>query len=527
MERLIERWREMLTKFNGARKNVNSRLGDNDGCFTVGRIVDSHSTHGQEFFRGFAVLRMRQRLSAIIVVAVLPLRILLHVSGVEAINIGNVASARRGPSPVRGSRRDLVRILTNSSTPYSNAEKDRPEKGNPECDDYWWSYQGNNGTSLPCRDPVADAEQLPGEGGVGGSDGDGIEGEDSGENGEGIVTQAPSDTDFGGSDGPTGVSTVSNDVQITLYAALRPRQPSVGHTIIWVTTHFLNTTMAKDNYMFAIPQRQDNDGNLDDRSLLSTNNTRAQVAGFLLIHDYTSSKVVHKRESRWWWQYNITYHCYWPEGTEAVTDASILSSVDQQIKDVLFSAINSRLFQQWMDDETHDDFIQVWYSFHQIEGATAEPPVDENPIPSPPQTPIGKPTQAPSISDGKLRDVGSFTTPLDQKDWDWRRYLGLGLFVGTLFGTLVLTQLAAYRHRLITRKEYWGNIGTERGVNEILNLGWKVRGGNLEVYDKAGVGYRDDDSILIGGYEQKQVVGAEITVTLPSSETTPDKTHGS
>jgi hypothetical protein len=116
---------------------------------------------------------------------------------------------------------------------------------------------------------------------------------------------------------------------------------------------------------------------------------------------------------------------------------------------------------------------------------------------------------------------------LDQKDWDWRRYLGLGLFIGTVSVTLLLTQVAAYRQRLLTRKELWGNLGTEKGVDELLKLGWKVRNDNMEVYDKAGVGYRDDDSMLIGGFEQKEVVGAEITVTHPSSETTPDMTQTS
>lgn len=36
----------------------------------------------------------------------------------------------------------------------------------------------------------------------------------------------------------------------------------------------------------------------------------------------------------------------------------------------------------------------------------------------------------------------------------------------------------------------------------------------MEVYDKNGLGYRDDDSMLMGGYyDQNAYMGAEITVT--------------
>ena len=70
------------------------------------------------------------------------------------------------------------------------------------------------------------------------------------------------------------------------------------------------------------------------------------------------------------------------------------------------------------------------------------------------------------------------------------------------------------------KKELWGNLATEEGVSELLRTGWKIKGAKMELYDKKDVGYRDDDSMLIGGYEQKEFVGAEITVT--HSETTPD-----
>ena len=53
------------------------------------------------------------------------------------------------------------------------------------------------------------------------------------------------------------------------------------------------------------------------------------------------------------------------------------------------------------------------------------------------------------------------------------------------------------------KQTIWGNIGTEQGVEALLSTGWKFKDSTLmEVYNKAGMGYRDDDSMLLGGYEQ-------------------------
>jgi hypothetical protein len=92
-----------------------------------------------------------------------------------------------------------------------------------------------------------------------------------------------------------------------------------------------------------------------------------------------------------------------------------------------------------------------------------------------------------------------------------------------MIGTILLTHLAAYRRRQINAKDIWGNLGTEQGVDALLSTGWKLKGSKMEVYNKEGIGYRDDDSMLLGGYEQTAYLGAEITVTQDSkSATTPD-----
>ena len=139
-------------------------------------------------------------------------------------------------------------------------------------------------------------------------------------------------------------------------------------------------------------------------------------------------------------------------------------------------------------------------------------------------------------------------TSFNSLQQDWRRFLGLFILTGTLVGTVVLTQLASYRRRQVMKQTIWGNIGTEQGVEALLNTGWKFKDSTLmEVYNKAGMGYRDDDSMLLGGHEQTHTtavggtssgddggnvtssqpettygIGGEITITQDGSLSTPE-----
>jgi hypothetical protein len=67
---------------------------------------------------------------------------------------------------------------------------------------------------------------------------------------------------------------------------------------------------------------------------------------------------------------------------------------------------------------------------------------------------------------------------------DYRRWLGLGLFCGTVVVTLLLRRVASNP----TNCQVWGNLGTEEGVDELLGTGWKVKGmyGDLR-QDKIGI----------------------------------------
>lgn len=86
-------------------------------------------------------------------------------------------------------------------------------------------------------------------------------------------------------------------------------------------------------------------------------------------------------------------------------------------------------------------------------------------------------------------------------------------------------------------------------MEALLSTGWKFKDSTvMEVYNKAGMGYRDDDSMLLGGYEQTHTtpssgnegvnvsssqqersyeIGGEITITPDGSLSTPEYIPGS
>jgi hypothetical protein len=214
---------------------------------------------------------------------------------------------------------------------------------------------------------------------------------------------------------------------------------------------------------------------------------------------------------RWWWRYDFVYLCFWKESRLPVTDQTLLQSITADLNATLEQVISSGVIRRRIMDEVQDKVLDVSI-FEEAVPEGGDVDVD-------PTTPLNSINE--NAKDVQTEKGPTYPNPLDAQGWDYRRWLGVGLFCGTVVATLLLTHVASHRKRRRTAKEVWGNLGTEEGVDELLRTGWKVKGSNMEVYDKAKLGYTDDDSILMGGFEQKhEVVGAEITVT--QSTTTPD-----
>mmetsp|Transcript_34479 Transcript_34479/g.83182 ORF Transcript_34479/g.83182 Transcript_34479/m.83182 type:complete len:932 (+) Transcript_34479:346-3141(+) len=114
--------------------------------------------------------------------------------------------------------------------------------------------------------------------------------------------------------------------------------------------------------------------------------------------------------------------------------------------------------------------------------------------------------------------------------WGIREWVGLTILSSTIFTAFTLSLVASYLQRQRQREEAWGAVLTEEGVGEILQVGWKYQEGMipptekddnlqvendtdqqrqlyLQIYDKAKLGYNDENSMLQGGVEQQQYWG--------------------
>jgi len=234
------------------------------------------------------------------------------------------------------------------------------------------------------------------------------------------------------------------------------------------------------------------------------------------------------------WQYAITFAAYYDDNTP-VPDAAItedlvtvmtecidtirveIGAVLVELLDepwILFATDMSIMDTDWefWNSTTSQDDGEFWNSTtsqDDHDGDDAEgyrepkPPSQSAPAPSP--------------------TIQSYRYPLDSDDWGLQRYSGLALVVFSLGMTVVLAVWSSCRHTRLKQRSAWGNLTTENGVDELLEMGWVLKDGKFIVFDKAGVGYCDEDSVFRGGFQQREsIVGAEISVTLPESENSPD-----
>lgn len=204
-------------------------------------------------------------------------------------------------------------------------------------------------------------------------------------------------------------------------------------------------------------------------------------------------------EYRWWWKHTIKYNIFWRETQEPVMRKNIQRAIRTNITEMIdFAAAQIQVHLADLGHDTglmfgtDEDVMASPYDPWAMEDGIAAVPPDED------------------IS----RQSGlTFTEQLDYEEWDASRYIGLALFLFVTVSGLLVTQGAAIRRRTKLRKQVWSNLASEEGVKQLLSTGWAVKGDRMEVYDKSKVGYTDNDSMLIGGFEQKvALVGSEINI---------------
>lgn len=358
---------------------------------------------------------------------------------------------------------------------------------------------------------------------------------------------------------PTGVAR-SNQVTVTVYVSLSQGKKSYAHMVAKVLTEYWNDTQSSDFVMHdprefpptygqrrarisarrrrtpvgdgqrgARQLQEDEDENEEDEeqdeeggveeSPSTGSGTVTSVKGnasgtvsnetgnmswwdmyyIAITPDQVMAGTNSDQDSVWWWSYAIRYACFWGNSAKPVKNATVLSEVTDLLTSSIASGEESGDFYAWLNRR------YPWLADKAF-NLTTENPAD--------------------TYQNETDDY--FSKPLDPHKWDWRRYTGLGVFCATVLVTAVVMQLAAYRHRRLYKRECWSNVnlGNEKGVDEILQMGWKLKGGHMEIYDKTNLGYSDDNSLFLGGYEQREP-GAlcEITVTHPTEEASDTNTR--
>jgi hypothetical protein len=307
---------------------------------------------------------------------------------------------------------------------------------------------------------------------------------------------------------PTTQPTNSSQVFLTVYIAFRPREPA-RRTFV---TAFLSGYLmdANPSYLVFLTEHDDELERRQERSLGS------REANWTMVHSVTYSDTV-KKEAVWWWEFNLVYDCFSATSNEPVTDGARLGAVSSDVQRTIQGGIDDGSIYVWLRQHFSGGYSGI------LNMTTHSYMIGE----------VGGPSVGHSSSDSEdpshLVDpdkLAEYRTPVDPSEWNWLRFLGLGVFAGTVLVTFILMHIAAYRRRAMAKQETWGNLGTVKGVEEVLQTGWKIKGSNMEIFDKSKLGYDDDQgSLLIGGYEQRVILGAEISIVKhQGSEATPE-TH--
>jgi hypothetical protein len=281
-----------------------------------------------------------------------------------------------------------------------------------------------------------------------------------------------------------------NNVDVSFYLALLPRRPSQPFVVSTVLTDFLNETMA-DRWRVFI-EKNTTDRTRSRRRLAAASSGETPLDLVLWSAD---SSISRRDDTAWWWKHSVSYRCFNGTTDEPVYDMAIL----RRAAALVIAAVNStQFFERLEQSPLHPDLVGFAYD-------VVPPPISPN--------------------NDNILEGENVLQPVDPRLWNARRWFGLGAFCFVVVGFALLSHVAALRQKKRQRKQVWGQVGTVEGVDELLRTGWHLQGNRMEIYDRTGIGYRDDDSLFQGGYEQKEaIIGAAFSMTQRGSETerTPD-----
>ena len=428
-----------------------------------------------------------------------------------------------------------------------------PEKGNIYCDDASFQQGGYDNANADIRDACRSWSDDYG------PDHDETE-EDHEDHDEDHIMDEVTRGDYD-----------NNQVSMGFWVALRPNEPSRGRLLTYLVSRFLHETRPYDVYLrnqYLVSNHDTGSSNGGGRQrrtstvrrratpVVDEGSHKTNSTHWDLFYMHTAADMEKELARSWWWRYDLYYGCFWYPSGRPITDAELLKNFSSTMAVSFEDDVRSGDFEDWINKNNFFDgesgyrlpvvsFDPDLRDVYNRDPERGKDSGEDAPFlgnrgesDSKDESVKGGDESGPSLTTAPSKSgpqLGSY--PVDPRGWNWQRYAGAGLFLGTFICTCALAQLAAYRQRRLQDRQLWGNIATEQGVDELLRTGWKIRGSQMEIYDKAAMGYGDDNSLFIGGFEQTEMVKevgceegsrgggvskAEISVTQAESETTPD-----
>jgi hypothetical protein len=209
-----------------------------------------------------------------------------------------------------------------------------------------------------------------------------------------------------------------------------------------------------------------------------------------------------------WRMYDVGYQCFDYPSNMPIQNETLL----QHIQSICLKAVDASI--------TSGSFL------HQLAAVANQSHVEVLNVEIPGSEPTSNATSSQASS------PRTYQLPLSTKGMDLRRWIGIAIALATVGGSALLMHLGAQREKKLKQEELWGfPLATEQDVGKFLNLGfmWQQGEGHegppkgVIVFNKERVGYRDDDSILMGGFQDSLWLMNAAEVTLPSSGTSRDQ----
>jgi len=229
-----------------------------------------------------------------------------------------------------------------------------------------------------------------------------------------------------------------------------------------------------------------------------------------------------------WWEISSIY-TVWRKGDSApVKDHQILWHIQKICDHSIEKSIDQQMYWAALGDQ--DLVIPGKIYFNDDKGVVDAKDVGDEYDMSSLYCPMNRPLEFQDFVCPTKEPNITYSFPiadsLGEVEWGTREWVGLGLMCSTMFFVISLSLIVDLVNKRRHRQLLWGAALTHDGVDDILQVGWRIYEQPpqeqapvgltpeevqeqqaqlyLHIYDKGGDGYNDENSLLKGGVEQQE-----------------------